>query len=106
MKDNGCTKNPPRRIYINALILHVIVTVYIVYTLFVDDGRVLVQPLSHTIDLIGASAIKTVTFVGIVIGASVTWVALKNLVYLPMLCLTDQTLDAIWSLVKRRRMDK
>ncbi len=106
MNDNDCTKNPPRRIYVNALILHVIVTIYIGHILLTEGGRHLTHPLPHPDEPIGASAITIMVFVGIVLGSWVAWATLKNPVYLPMLCLLDQTLDVIWRLVKGRDVDK
>lgn len=105
MDNNGCTKNPPRRIYINALILHLIVAIFVGYNILVISGLIITQSLLQ-IGPIGVYAIKSVTFVGIGLGTWVTWAALKNPVYVPMLCLMDQTLDALWDLVKRHRADK
>lgn len=101
MDNNGCTKNPPRRIYVNALILHLIVTIYVGYNLLVISDQSLLQ-----MDPIRMYAIKGVTFVGIGLGTWLVWATLKNPVYVPMLCLMDQTLDTLWDLVKRHRADK
>jgi len=103
--DTDCANNPPRRIYINALVLHSIIALISCYPAYRAIGKVLsgvqVPPMGTA--FIGIFVV--VTLVALVALYWVLWLLMKPL-FLQLFCVMDGTIDACWELVKKRRRDQ
>jgi len=103
--DTDCAKNPPRRIYINALVLHSIIALISGYPAYLAIGNLLsgAQAASASTVFIGMFIMVTLVTLGGVYW--VLWLMLKPL-FVQLFCVMDGTIDACWELVKKIRSDK
>lgn len=103
--DADCAKNPPRHIYINALVLHSIIALISGYPAYLAIGKVLswvqVPPVGTA--FIGIFVVVTLAALGALYW--VLWLLMKPL-FLQLFCVMDGTIDACWKLVKKRRRDR